>query len=162
MANFIEDLIFENARIIHRNFEGRAGQFNRQGDKSFSVVVAPEDVDALRAEGWVIKELPPRDDIEGAEPLAFISVRVNYDSKRPPEVFLVTRNGLVALDEKTIGTLDQAEILNVDCTLHAHRWENNGKSGVKAYLRNMYVRIREDVLAQKYEEFYANQENPQY
>ena len=164
MANFIEDIVLENTRIIHRNFEGRPGQFNRAGDMSFSAVIDPSIVDSLRNEGWVVRELPPRDDIEGAESLYFIPVRVNFDSKRPPEVFIATRNGLVQLDEKTIGTLDHAEIINVDCTLHAHKWENNGKSGVKAYLRNMYVTVREDVLAQKYDAMYApgDTDTPQY
>lgn len=157
MANnkFIEDIVLENTRIIHRNFEGRPGQYTRQGDMSFSAVIAPENVDALREDGWAIRELPPREDIDGSESLYFIPVRVNFDSNRPPEVFLVTRNGLVKLDKDTVGTLDHAEIVNVDCTLHAHKWENGGKSGVKAYLRNMYVTIREDTLAQKYEEMYS-------
>ena len=158
MANYIEDIILENVKIIHRNFEGRAGQYNRQGDRSFSVVLNPAIVDELTNLGWGVKVLPPREDIEGSEPLYFIPVRVNFDSKRPPEVFLATRNGLVRLDESAIGTLDHAEIINVDCTLHAHKWENNGKTGVKAYLRNMYVTIREDVLAQKYENMYAPEE----
>lgn len=162
MNNYIEDVVLENTRIIHKNFRGLAGQYNRAGDMSFSAVINPDLVDGLRAAGWAIRELPPREDIEGSEPLYFIPTRVNFDSQRPPEIFLVTRGGLVQLDKDTVGTLDNAEIIKVDCTLHAHKWENNGKSGVKAYLRNMYVTIREDFLAQKYEEFYASQDDPQY
>lgn len=153
-TNYIEDLVLENTRIIHKNFRGLPGQYNRQGDMSFSAVIAPELVDSLREIGWMVRELPPRDDIDGSEPLYFIPTRVNFDGPRPPEVFLITRNGPVKLDKETVGTLDNAEIISVDCTLHAHRWENNGKSGVKAYLRNMYVKIREDFLAQKYAEMY--------
>jgi len=152
---YIDDIILENTRVIHRNFEGRAGQFNRAGDRSFSAVIDSSLVDQLRNEGWQVRELPPREGIEGSESLFFIPTRVNFDSNRPPEVFIVTKNGLVKLDEKTVGTLDNAEIIKVDCTLHPHKWENNGKSGVKAYLRNMYVTIREDVLANKYEEMFA-------
>ena len=164
MGNYMEDLVLQNTKIIHKNFEGRPGPYNRQGDISFSAVISPEIVDALRAEGWMVKELPPREDVEGSESLFFIPTRVNFDSKRPPEVFLVTRNGLVQLDEKTVATLDHAEIINVDCTLHPHRWENNGKTGVKAYLRHMYVTIREDILAQKYADMYPDVDsgNPEY
>ncbi len=154
---FIEDLVIQNARLIHKNFEGRPGQYNRQGDKGFSVVIDPSAVDELTKEGWGIRELPPRADIEGSTSLFFIPVRVNFDGPRQPDVFLATRNGLVRLDKETISTLDHADITNVDLTIHAHPWENNGKSGVKAYLRNLYVTIREDPLATKYEQMYAQQ-----
>ena len=158
---YIDDIILENTRIIHRNFEGKAGQYNRAGDRSFSAVIDPSLVDGLRELGWQVRELPPREGIEGSESLFFISTRVNFESNRPPEIYLVTKNGLVQLTSETVKTLDNAEIVKVDCTLHPHKWENNGKSGVKAYLRNMYVTIREDVLANKYEEMFASNNQDQ-
>ena len=153
--NYIDDIILENTRIIHRNFEGRAGTYNRAGDRSFSAVIDASLVDNLREQGWQIRELPPREGIEGSESLFFIPTRVNFESNRPPEVFLVTKNGLVKLTSETVKTLDNAEIVKVDCTLHPHKWENNGKSGVKAYLRRMYVYLREDPLAEKYDAMFA-------
>lgn len=155
--NFIEDLILENTRIIHRNFEGREGKFTRKGDRGFSAVIAPELVDEIRENGWNVKELPAREDVEGSEPLYYIPIRVNFDSNRPPKVSLVTRNGLLELDEESVGTLDSAEIISCDMTLHAHRWGDENKGGVKAYLKNLYVRIQEDPLSVKYEEMYGKQ-----
>ena len=154
--NYIDDIILENTRIIHRNFEGRAGQYNRAGDRSFSAVIAPELVDSLREQGWQVRELPPREGVDGAESLYVIPVRVNFESNRPPRIALAMKNNLVELDKDTVKTLDQAEIVKVDCSLHPHKWENNGKSGVKAYLRSMFVTIREDTLAEKYEAMYSN------
>lgn len=153
---YIDDLVLENTRIIHKNFEGRPGEFNRAGDRSFSAVISPELVDALREEGWTVKELPPREGIDGSESLYYIQTRVNFDSNRPPRVCIVTKNGLVELTPETVKTLDSAEIVKVDCTLHPHKWQNaNGKSGVKAYLRNMFVTLREDVLSEKYDAMFA-------
>ena len=155
--NFIEDLILENTRIIHRNFEGRETKYTRKGDRSFSAVIAPELVDAIRANGWNVKELAPRQDIEGSETLYYIPVRVNYDGNRPPKINLVTKNGLLELDVESVATLDSAEIISCDMTLHPHKWGDENKGGVKAYLKNMYIRIQEDTLSAKYEEMYAQQ-----
>lgn len=142
--------LFEDCRIIFRNFSGEQSQYNPKGARNFCVIVDDMEVaKAMEADGWNIKYRQPLD--EGGDETAYIPVAVSFDNV-PPTVVLITSRGRTHLDESTISTLDYAEIENVDLILNPYNWEVNGKHGVKAYLKSMYVTIHEDPLARKYAE----------
>jgi hypothetical protein len=142
-------LIMEDARIVFRNFAGAEGMYNREGDRNFCVLLDDGTADMMMEDGWNIKRLKPRDGAE--QGTAYIQVSVGYKG-RPPRTVMITSKGKVELDEETIILLDWADMLTVDLIIRPYHWNVNGRTGVKAYLKSIFVVINEDFLELKYKD----------
>lgn len=145
----IQPATLENVRIIFRNFEGKEGQYNRAGDRNFAVVLPWEVADAMAADGWNVKYPKPRGDEEEDNREPYLPVTVGFKG-RPPRIVTITSRGRTELTEDNVDILDWVDIANVDLVIRPYEWEVNGRSGVKAYLKSMYVTIDEDELDRKY------------
>jgi len=150
----------EGARIVFRNFSGREGQYNREGDRNFAVLIDDPKIEKeMKKEGWNVRYLTPRDEDDIDQP--YVQVSVNYKG-RPPKVVLISNRGgrqvRTDLAEQDVEILDWIEIANVDLILNPYEWAVSGKTGIKAYLKSMFVIMDEDELDQKYNTVpYANE-----
>lgn len=145
----LNDVTIEDARLIFRNFAGKEDKYTRAGDRNFCILLTQEAAIAMEEAGWNVKQLKARDEDEPTETQPYIQVAVSYKN-RPPRIILLTSQGRTPVDEDLVEMLDYAEIETVDVTLNPYQWAVNDNTGVKAYLKTMYMRIREDPLDIKY------------
>lgn len=142
-----KNIVIEHARIGFRNFSGKEGKYNPKGRRNFCVFLETELGNVLEDDGWNVRWLEPLE--EGDDKQAYLQVAVSYDNY-PPKIIMITSGGKTILDEETVNILDWAEIENVDLIIRPYNWEVNGKTGVKAYTKSMYITIVEDEFAHKY------------
>ena len=147
----VENITIENARIIFRNLSGKPDKFNPQGGKrGFSVVIEdPKMAEDLAKEGWNIKQFKSRDEDE--EPGHFLQVKVLYSDRSNPHIYLCTKKNKTMLDADTVKSIDYADISSVDLVIRPYEYDVNGKHGIAAYVKTMYVNVVEDEFADKYD-----------
>jgi hypothetical protein len=146
MAND-NNVVMENVRIIFRNFAGKEGMYNREGDRNFAVLLDDDTAQKMEADGWNIKRLRAREEGEPEQP--YLQVSVNFKG-RPPRVVMITSRGRTTLHEDEVEILDWADIQMTDLIVRPYEWAVNGKTGIKAYLQSIFVTIQEDELELKY------------
>lgn len=149
-----KNIVIEDAHIIFRNFSGAEGQFNPAGRRNFCVLLSLELADELSRDGWNVKVLAPRE--EGDDPQPYLQVAVSYDNI-PPKIVMITSRSKTLLDGETVGLLDAVDIEHVDLIIRPYNWTlATGKSGVKAYVKSMYVTVAEDEFEGKYADLPMN------
>ena len=143
-------VLMEGVRLIFRNFAGKEGKYNAEGDRNFGVILTDEVAEEMLADGWNVKYLKPREEDEDETPTPWLPVAVGYGKGRPPRVVVITSRGRTNLDESSVEMLDWADIVNVDMIVRPYHYEVRGDKGVKAYVQSIYVTIEEDELEKKY------------
>lgn len=143
----IPDITIENARIAFRNFGGKEGRYNAAGRRNFCVLLDPTVAKDLAGFGWNVKYLKARDSEDPDQP--YIQVTVSYKNL-PPKITVITSRNKHILDEASVDLLDWADISNIDLIVRPYVWEVNGKTGIKAYAKIMYISLVEDEFEAKY------------
>lgn len=151
----LKPISFPNAKIKYRNFAGKAGTYNNEGNRNFMLVLSEEDALAMIADGWNVRVLEPKN--EDDEKAYTLPVSVSF-KKIPPKIMQITRKNKTRLEEDEVKMLDYAEIENIDLIINPSYWSRlNPKTkqmeeGIKAYLKSLWVTLAEDPFEEKYKD----------
>jgi len=140
-------LIIEDAQLVFRNFAGKEGKYNAEGDRNFCVLLDEGAAEDMLRDGWNIKALRSREEGDPEKPYVQVSVGFKF---RPPKLVMITSKGRTHLTESELELFDFVDIKKVDLIIRPYTWAVGGKSGVKAYLQSMFLTVEEDFLELKY------------
>jgi hypothetical protein len=140
-------ILLEDCRIIFRNFSGKEGKYNREGDRNFCVLLDPEFAAQLDSDGWNVKALRAREEGDPDQP--YLQVSVGFKN-RPPLIVMITSRGRTTITEDELDILDWIDIKHVDMTIRPYSWSVRDNTGIKAYLKSLFITIEEDELQIKY------------
>lgn len=127
-----------NAKIIFKNFSGKPGVYNKEGDRNFCLVL-PDDaaVDFFRRNGYSPTVKPSTS--EAGEFFRYIKVKLKFN-QWGPTIILKSGDKKTRVDENLVSALDSIRIESVDMDIRPYHWERpNGESGQTAYLSGMTV-----------------------
>ena len=150
-----DHIVIEGARIKFKNFAGEARQYNPAGQRNFVLCLPDELAQQLTAEGWNVKWKPGRHPEDPDEAQLVVKVKYNEsgdDHSRGPIAYLVQGRGKMALDARTLTTLDRLAPLNIDLVVRPYVWDINGNVGITAYLDEIYYTAVEG-LSSKYADY---------
>lgn len=140
-------VVIENTRFIFvTNFSGDPSRDNYGSSERKANIIIPsqEQADKLALDGFNVKVTRPREGYEDEFVLEYyISIKLNFDSRRPPNVYLVKdgRNP-VRLDKETVKEIDHARVSNVNVVCNPYYNERRGTRSL--YVQTMYVEVNSD------------------
>lgn len=157
-----EIVTIPGTRIIWPNFGGAPDKYNSEGDRNFNLHLTKEQADELAAAGWNVKcKFPrPEENTDEQEERCVLKITLKYRDrqgelkKNPPQITMIGNKSRsrTLLDEGTAVNVDSAEIVEADVSFVPYFWESASGIGVAAYLRKLYIVIREDELDEKWAE----------
>lgn len=148
-----ETVTIRDAQIIFRNFTGKPGPYNEEGERSFAVLLDEALGDELAKRGLNIKPLRKKEDED--DQMFYLPVAVSYKI-RPPRVYMVTGDGdriplrKQMMPQDLVHMMDELDLGASHMVLSVSKYEVRGTKGKKCYLQSFFGHVMLDELEQEY------------
>lgn len=135
-------LIFDGAEIYFKNFRGEERVYNPRGKRTFWVRIDGRKAKKLKKEGWSIKEIYLNEAKTKKRWCLPVTIYESLtDTTINSKVYAIIKIGddnqylQRQLNCRSMSLLDIANITKSQMIIFGHKWNFNGKQGIKAYLR---------------------------
>lgn len=154
---WIDDLEIENANIkwAFSHFAGEKDLFNKEGDHNFVVILPEPEAKRLYDIGWNVKEKPGRE--EGDPNEYHLDVKISAQFGMPMIYFIKSGRKFSVDSAAELKQIRRDTCENIDVIIQpsiSDKWERaDGGRGVSAYVKEMYVTIRQSRFGEKYDDY---------
>lgn len=148
--DWVDELEIENAIVKwpFSYFDGRAAAYNNEGDHNFTIILKPEDAPQVADLGWAVKELDPYE--EGDDPEFTLKVNIS-DKFGMPKAYLIRGGRKFRINHMSdFADINRDSLENLDLVLSPSRWNQPGRSGITAYVKELYATVRPSRFGDKY------------
>ena len=142
-------LKIDSPELFMINFSGRPTDNNPQGHRQFSMVIPSEEMaEDMKADGWSVWYTKESDKYGGPKPCITVEMRFHHEKDLEylnPKIYRCTRKKPegVLLTEDLVSDLDRDEIEDTILWINPSRWNVNGKTGIKAYVDSLWVKVED-------------------
>ena len=146
-----EQLVIEDAVLRFHNFAGAQTDYNMKGNRNIDVILPDNEMAvAMGEKGWNVKIRKPQDPED--EPYYTLNVKINMESRWPPKIVQVVKSRHIQYDADMLAQLDDIAMTDIGIVINGSEWENERFGhGIKAYLDQMYFRLKPSVFGNKYD-----------
>jgi len=149
---WIDDVELEDVKVkwAFSHFDGREDTFNAQGEHNFTIMLPDDIADKLREEGWNIRDMAGYEEGDPDEHLLKIKISYKYE---PPKVFLIKGDRKLRAEQRDLADIRRDTCEQIDVIITPSRWVNGNASGITAYAKELYAKVKESRFSSKYAEY---------
>jgi hypothetical protein len=149
---WIDDVEFEDVAVkwAFSHFDGREDLYNGQGDHNFTIILPDDVAKAMSAEGWNVVTKPGYEEGDPEENL--LKVKISYKFE-PPKIYLIKGERKIRAEERDLADIRRDTCEQLDVILTPSRWVHGGNTGITAYAKELYARIKESRFSAKYADY---------
>jgi len=149
---WIDDVELEDIKIkwAFSHFDGREDTFNAEGDYNFQIILPDDVAEKLRDEGWNVRTMDGYE--EGDPPEHLLKVKISY-KYGPPKIYLIKGDRKLRADERDLADIRRDTCEQIDVIITPSRWVNGKNSGISAYAKELYAKVKESRFSAKYADY---------
>lgn len=149
----LKDLAPDEIKWAFSHIDGREDTFNEKGQRDIIVIVSREAADELATLGWTIKAYERQNADEGDEPEYTFRVRISYKFEAPRIYLIKGRKKIFVDNPDMLNSVRRDNTRKISLIATPSRWTQPGRSGVSAYIKEMYIEVEESRLEAMYADY---------
>ena len=151
--NWIEDVELEDVNVKWgwSHFDGR-DTFSEDSDYNFTIILPEATALEMLDAGWTgIKKVDGYEEGDPDEWVLKIKISYRYE---PPKIYLIKRERRFRVEnERDLHDIRRDTCDQIDVIITPSRWVKGQRTGVTAYVKEMYAKVRESRFAEKYSDY---------